>query len=143
MGYETQTYAKLPVSPETYREISEKLRAAGYHHLFVNPRADDEIVVLSGIGIQKPPAEDPLDERGVRDLAEKLGGILECDVPGNLFRCHFFDKIPTAAGLRWFDGVTSVLIGSERGIGAHPVKTKSEALRLLAALGIDVRAAID
>ena len=39
------TYALLPVSQATYDEIREKLRAAGYEHVF---REDESLVSLNG-----------------------------------------------------------------------------------------------
>lgn len=33
-GEQTRSFAKLTVTRETYEEISKKLLAAGYHHVF-------------------------------------------------------------------------------------------------------------
>lgn len=37
----THTYVELEVSPAAWREIREKLEAAGYQHTFVDERTTD------------------------------------------------------------------------------------------------------
>lgn len=43
----THTYAILEVSPEVYKEIADKLRAADYHHAF-----SGDVIDLHGLAIQ-------------------------------------------------------------------------------------------
>lgn len=46
----THTYALLEVSPETYQEIADKLKEAGYDHAFIED--DGKIVIdMHGIGL--------------------------------------------------------------------------------------------
>lgn len=49
----THTFAKLEVSEKTYKEIKEKLEAAGYHHAFV-----DGVIDMNGIGLAIPDYSD-------------------------------------------------------------------------------------
>lgn len=48
---QTHTYAILRVSPETYREIREKLARAGYEHTF-QQEDDGEVIDLHGVALQ-------------------------------------------------------------------------------------------
>lgn len=48
----THTFARLEVSPELFDEVAEKLRAAGYHHAFV-----DEAIDMHGIGLVRGSGE--------------------------------------------------------------------------------------
>lgn len=53
----THTYALLDVSPETYYEIHDKLRQAGYDHCF--HKSDDgpaPIIDMYGLALQKNPS---------------------------------------------------------------------------------------
>lgn len=43
----SHTYAILEVSPETYAEIKEKLRVAGYEHAF-----HDDVIDMHGIALK-------------------------------------------------------------------------------------------
>ncbi len=48
----THTYAILKVSRKTYREIKEKLEAAGYQHAFHDDGDEDGVVIdMHGIGL--------------------------------------------------------------------------------------------
>jgi len=50
----THTYAELEVSRATYDEIAQKLRAAGYQHVFINagpPDAATPTIDMHGIGL--------------------------------------------------------------------------------------------
>lgn len=51
----THTYALLEVSPATYDEVAEKLKAADYDHAFVEGAID-----MHGIGLQRGPAPPPI-----------------------------------------------------------------------------------
>ena len=51
MSRATHTYAILQVSPKTYREIREKLEAAGYQQAF-HPSAEGEVIDMQGIALQ-------------------------------------------------------------------------------------------
>lgn len=51
----THTYATLEVSPGTYDEIAQKLKAAGYGHAF-NDRGE---IDMHGLALVKPPAAKP------------------------------------------------------------------------------------
>lgn len=44
----TQTYATLELSRATFMEIKTKLKAAGYHHAFIQ-EPDRELICLNGI----------------------------------------------------------------------------------------------
>jgi hypothetical protein len=46
----TRTLATMEVSPRTYDEIADKLRAALYQHAF-----DDGLIDMSGIGLERAP----------------------------------------------------------------------------------------
>jgi hypothetical protein len=54
----TYTYAILEVEQATYDEITEKLRAAGYDHAFVDNK-DGKLIVMTGIALsrKKPPVQ--------------------------------------------------------------------------------------
>lgn len=50
----THTFVKLEVSVETYTEVEEKLRAAGYDHVFLK----GGVIDMYGIGLVRPPIEE-------------------------------------------------------------------------------------
>lgn len=52
----TRTFATLVVSKQTFEEISEKLRAAGYDHVFL-PSHDTIGIDMNGIVLQGIRAE--------------------------------------------------------------------------------------
>lgn len=61
----THTFATLPVSPQTYREISDKLRDAGYGHVFV-----EDVIDMTGIALI--PENCPRDrERVLRNAKDR------------------------------------------------------------------------
>lgn len=48
----THTFVTLSISPEAYEEIKQKLLAAGYNHVFIYDRNnDDERIDMQGIGL--------------------------------------------------------------------------------------------
>lgn len=49
MNRPTHTYALLDLSPAAFKEISDKLRAAGYGHAF---SLDGKVIDMQGIGVQ-------------------------------------------------------------------------------------------
>jgi hypothetical protein len=55
----THTYAILNVSPEAYREIREKLEAAGYDGQF-HDRENGEVIDMHGIALQQHPGRCPI-----------------------------------------------------------------------------------
>lgn len=98
MTRETHTYAVLEVSEASYREIADKLRAAGYDHAF----NEDGVVDMHGIGIKreehaaephrrggwrraigvaKPPAGTPSPEDRIRAMRD--GGIVPVPAPAD------------------------------------------------------------
>jgi hypothetical protein len=56
----TYTYAVLEVSADTFREIADKLRAAGYGHAF-----DRDVIAMHGIALRAEPALEPIGDRCV------------------------------------------------------------------------------
>ena len=50
----TYTYAILDVSANAYREIREKLAAAGYQHAFAD-QGDGEVIDMHGIALKADP----------------------------------------------------------------------------------------
>ena len=56
MSRATYTYAVLPVSPDVYREIRERLEAAGYEHAF-HQGGDGEVIDMHGIALRSIPKE--------------------------------------------------------------------------------------
>lgn len=53
----THTYAVLEVSHETWNEISQKLRAAGYDHSFHESRTDGLVIDMHGIALKSSERE--------------------------------------------------------------------------------------
>ena len=47
----TYTYAELAVSPATYQEIAERLRDAGYDHVFIEDPDLGTAIDMHGIGL--------------------------------------------------------------------------------------------
>jgi hypothetical protein len=47
----THTFVTLTISQEAYKEIREKLLAAGYNHSFVYDFNDEETIDMHGIGL--------------------------------------------------------------------------------------------
>jgi len=73
----TRTYAILKVSPETYREIRERLRMARYEHAFIErpgPHAG-EVIDMNGIAIQ----EEADWEKRSRNTPWHAGCRTKCD----------------------------------------------------------------
>ncbi len=68
---QTHTYAELDVSALTYYEIAKKLRAAEYHHAFVDGALD-----MHGIGLttSEPEISDSMWRDRMRALIKKHGG---------------------------------------------------------------------
>lgn len=59
------TFVTLPVSPQTYLEISDKLREAGYGHVFV-----EDVIDMAGIAlIQEDRPRDR--ERVLRNVKDR------------------------------------------------------------------------
>ena len=58
----TRTYVTLDVSPATFKEILDKLKAAGYHHAFTPKTLDDEVEIelidMHGIALTKEDTPD-------------------------------------------------------------------------------------
>jgi len=70
----THTFATLEVSRAAFDEIAEKLKAAGYGHVFV----DSDTMDMHGIALTKvhEPEEDPLPMHyaiGLTSSSEKKG----------------------------------------------------------------------
>jgi hypothetical protein len=51
MPRRTHTFVTLAISQEAYKEIKEKLLAAGYNHVFVYDFNDEETIDMQGIGL--------------------------------------------------------------------------------------------
>jgi hypothetical protein len=63
----THTVATLDVSSSTYAEITQKLRAAGYDHVF-----DGELIDMTGIGLMPAPPEPIVAETFVTDQGQRF-----------------------------------------------------------------------
>lgn len=57
----THTYAILEVSPAAYEEIAEKLRSAGYGHVF----AGDGTIDMHGIGLRPEPDAKEIEDAAI------------------------------------------------------------------------------
>jgi hypothetical protein len=55
----TYTYAILEVSPQAYRQIREKLEAAGHQHAFHGDLIDMHGIAIKAIVPKATPALDP------------------------------------------------------------------------------------
>lgn len=51
----TYTYAVLDISPAAYKEIADKLHAAGYDHVFSDDPENREIIDMNGIALREEP----------------------------------------------------------------------------------------
>jgi hypothetical protein len=51
----TYTYVVLDISPEAYKEIADKLRAANYDHVFTDDGEGREIIDMHGIAVREEP----------------------------------------------------------------------------------------
>lgn len=72
----TYTYAILPVTPKTYREIAQKLKEAGYEQAF-HEEEEKTVIDMHGIALAEDPAEiDLLKEKAVA-LAMAVNGLFD------------------------------------------------------------------
>jgi len=55
----THTYVILEVTPSTYAEIEEKLRAAGYDHVFTGAGGEKDVIDMHGIALQRSTPGSP------------------------------------------------------------------------------------
>jgi hypothetical protein len=70
----THTYAVLDISPEAYREIHEKLEAAGYQHAF-HRQGDRVVIDMHGIALARvelPQTEAAKMSEGWRRVEDEM-----------------------------------------------------------------------
>lgn len=64
----THTYVVLEISQDAYDEIRAKLRAADYHHAFM----DDGEIDMHGIAINAPIAEAPIGQLSEKQQIQEI-----------------------------------------------------------------------
>lgn len=66
----TYTFAELTVSPETFAEIAEALKAAGYDHAFHEGRIDMNGIALVRRAVEEYPTPHPETDKIVGEPTE-------------------------------------------------------------------------
>lgn len=84
----TYTYAVLEVTPSTYAEVEEKLRAAGYDHAIEKGVIDMHGLALQRLAPSTPSMRDQFYERMHAAATKLWGEVRDDDRAGLVFAAH-------------------------------------------------------